>query len=269
MTRKRRFRKPDFTRRVYVIPSMVTTFNLFAGFYAIVAATQNAFFRGAIAIFIAGLFDNLDGKIARSTKTTSRFGVEYDSLCDLVSFGVAPAMVMYLWALRPLGRIGWLAAFLFAACGALRLARFNTQVGEVGISHFVGLPIPAAAGMSAATVLLYHRVGWVTHENPAAPYPAILLLMVFALSFLMVSNIEYESFKKPEFAKKKSFNVLVAAVLLLGLIAFEPEIGLFVVGLVYTGHGPVGWLYRRRKKAGTTETDLETPTEKEADTPAE
>ena len=125
------------------------------GFYALVSAIEGRFVHGAVAIIIAGMFDQLDGKIARATNTTSAFGVEYDSLADLMSFGVAPSIMVYLWALKLLGRIGWLAAFLFTVCGALRLARFNTQTSSSGSEYFTGLPIPAAAGLVATTILFY------------------------------------------------------------------------------------------------------------------
>ena len=145
----------------------------------------------------------LDGKIARATNTTSKFGIEYDSLADLISFGLAPGLMIYLWALKPLGRLGWLAAFLFMVCGALRLARFNTQVYSVKSDHFVGLPIPAAAGMLAATVLLHHRLGIGTSANKI-----LILILIYILYFLMVSSIKFYSFKKPELFKK--MNSLIA-----------------------------------------------------------
>ena len=152
MRKKQRFEGKKLRRGIFLLPNIFTTLNLFCGFYSIIASTSGKFLAAAVAIIIAGVFDWLDGKIARATNTTSRFGVEYDSLADLVSFGMAPGIMMYLWALQPLGRIGWLAAFLFAACGALRLARFNTQFGSISSKHFIGLPIPAAAGMNAVGV---------------------------------------------------------------------------------------------------------------------
>ncbi|NVM22766.1 MAG: CDP-diacylglycerol--serine O-phosphatidyltransferase, partial [Desulfobacterales bacterium] len=154
MKRKKRSKKKKSQRGIYILPNLLTSANLFCGFYAIVAATQGYFVKGAIAIMVAAVFDLLDGKIARFTHAVSKFGVEYDSLCDAISFGVAPGILVYLWALQPFGRLGWLAALLFVACGTLRLARFNTQIDIVSSEYFNGLPIPAAAFMISATVLL-------------------------------------------------------------------------------------------------------------------
>jgi CDP-diacylglycerol--serine O-phosphatidyltransferase len=141
-------------RSVYVLPNLFTTANLFCGFYAIIAALNYKFEISAIAILIANIFDIADGKVARITNTTSKFGVEYDSLCDLISFGVAPSLLIYCWALKPFGKFGWIASFLFTACGALRLARFNVMVSVSEKGRFTGLPIPGAASMIATTVLL-------------------------------------------------------------------------------------------------------------------
>jgi CDP-diacylglycerol--serine O-phosphatidyltransferase len=234
MKKHKQFEAKRLGRGIYFLPNLFTSLNLFCGFYAVIASINGRFVAAAVAIIIAGLFDNLDGKIARATNTTSAFGVEYDSLADLVSFGLAPGIMIYLWSLRPLGRIGWLAAFLFVACGALRLARFNTQVGKVNSDYFVGLPIPAAAGMCAVTVLLCNKLG-----IAFAIHPVIVLVMVYLLSFLMVSSIPYNSFKKPELFKKMNFNVLVASILIMIFIAAQPSIALFMVGAVYVLSGPV------------------------------
>jgi CDP-diacylglycerol---serine O-phosphatidyltransferase len=243
MNRNRRLKKANWQRGVFLLPNIVTSLNLFCGFYAIIVGIQGMYHKAAIAVLVAGLFDNLDGKIARATHTTSRFGVEYDSLADLVAFGLAPGLIMYLWALQPFGRMGWLAAFLFVACGALRLARFNTQAGTISSAYFVGLPIPAAAGMSMVTLLLYQRMGVIA---PANPY--VVLVEMYVLSFLMVSNVPYESFKKRDLANKKSFNSLVVALLVLMVIATEPWIGLFLCGMVYVLSGPVSSIVKRSKK---------------------
>lgn len=233
--------KDRFRRSIYLLPNLFTALNMFCGFYAVVAGIHGKFIAAAYAVIIAGIFDNLDGKIARATHSTSQFGVEFDSLADLVSFGVAPGLVMYLWALEPLGRIGWLAGFLFVACGALRLARFNTQVGSVSSRHFVGLPIPAAAGMSAATILFCHKTG----IEPQV-YPLAFLIMIYALSFLMVSTVRYPSFKNVDMLRNKSFNVLVAAILVLIFIAAQPPMALFLIGVIYVSSGPVLTLSRQR-----------------------
>jgi CDP-diacylglycerol--serine O-phosphatidyltransferase len=228
--------------------------NLFCGFYAIIAAIRGSFVAASVSILIAALFDALDGKIARVTKTTSRFGVEYDSLSDLISFGLAPGLMAFLWVLQPLGRLGWLAGFLFMACGALRLARFNTQVGAVSSEYFVGLPIPAGAGMVATTVLLCYRLGIGSNTNKV-----LILILLYALSFLMVSSIKYYSFKKPELFKKMNFNVLVGAILILIFIAAHPAIALFLLGLSYVLSGPIASAFRyksiKQKKAEASATE--------------
>ncbi len=234
MRRKKNENRTKPRRGIYILPNIFTSLNAFCGFYALISAIDGKFIHGAVAIIIAGVFDALDGKIARATNTTSTFGVEYDSLADLLSFGVAPSIMMYLWALKPLGRIGWLAAFLFAVCGALRLARFNTQSGSSSGEHFTGLPIPAAAGMIAVTLLFYHKLNLT--EKPNA---MLLLTFVYVLSFLMVSSIKYYSFKKFELFKKMNFNVLVAMILVIVFIAAQPSIALFLIGIVYLFSGPV------------------------------
>jgi CDP-diacylglycerol---serine O-phosphatidyltransferase len=239
MKRKKRFEKETFRRGIFLLPNIFTSLNLFCGFFAIIAAVDGKFTAAACAIFIAGLFDNLDGKIARATNTTSQFGVEYDSLADLISFGLAPAMMIYLWALRPMGRMGWLAGFLFMACGALRLARFNTQVGTISSKNFIGLPIPAAAGMNAATVLFCYKMDWSQSVNPF-----VILVMLYMLSFLMVSTIKYNSFKRPELFKSMGFNSLVVALLILIFIAAQPQIALFSIVLLYILSGPLSSVRR-------------------------
>ena len=256
MRRKDRLKKKRLPRGIYILPNIFTSLNLFCGFYAVVSAIGGSFIAASISILIAVLFDALDGKIARATKTTSRFGVEYDSLADLISFGLAPGLMMYLWVLKPLGRLGWLAAFLFMACGALRLARFNTQVGSISSEYFFGLPIPAAAGMVSTTVLLCHRLGIGSDANKV-----MMLILLYGLSFLMVSSIKYNSFKKPELFKKMNFNVLVAAILILIFIAAHPAIALFLLGLTYVLSGPFTALLRykslkqKQKKPETQEPD--------------
>jgi len=220
-------------RGIYILPNIFTSFNLFFGFYSTISAIRGQFEMAAVLIIIAAVFDMLDGKIARATRTTSKFGMEYDSLADLVSFGMAPSLMIYLWALQPYGRIGWLAAFLFTICGALRLARFNTQTGTVGSEYFVGLAIPAAAGMNATIVLLWYRLG-----IEGRPNAVLILLILYALSFLMVSSIKYNSFKKPEWFRKMNFNALVAFVLILIFVAAQPAIALFIFGAVYVSSGP-------------------------------
>ena len=232
--RKKASRKERFRRGIYLLPNLFTAMNMFCGFYAVIASIKGNFAAAAYAVIIAGVFDNLDGKIARATQSTSKFGVEFDSLADLISFGMAPGVMMYLWALSPLGRIGWLAAFLFVVCGALRLARFNTQVGTVSSEYFVGLPIPAGAGMVAATVLFCHHL-----DIQTLVHPFFFLVEIYLLSFVMVSTIPYYSFKKPALFRNRNFNVLVTAILILIFIAAQPPIALFLIGIVYVISGPL------------------------------
>jgi len=227
MSRKKRFKK-DKTHRgrgIYALPNILTSFNLFFGFYATVAAINQKFVAAAAAILIGVVFDILDGKVARATKTTSKFGVEYDSLADLMTFGLASGLMLYPWVLKPLAQFGWLGAFLFLACGALRLARFNAQ-GQNSAPHFTGLPIPAAAGMSASTVLFFSKIGF-------TPSPVAILILLYFLSFLMVSTLPFKSFKHVELFHRMKFNVLVAAVLMMIFIAAMPSIALFMIGAAY------------------------------------
>lgn len=232
MKKKPGFKKGSLRRGIYILPNIFTSLNFFCGFYSIVSSINGNFIAAATAIIIACLFDGMDGKIARATNTTSKFGLEYDSLADLVSFGLAPGLMVYLWALRPFGKIAWLAAFLFAICGALRLARFNTQAATAGSDYFTGLPIPSAAGMVSVTVLFYNRFG-----ITANILPELIIVMLYVLAFLMVSTFKYPSFKKADLFREMNFNILVAAVLILILIAYEPAIMLFVLGFTYVLSG--------------------------------
>ncbi|HFQ88674.1 MAG TPA: CDP-diacylglycerol--serine O-phosphatidyltransferase [Desulfobulbus sp.] len=234
------------SNRFHPVPCMLTCASLFSGFYSIVASINGHFFAAAVAILVAAVFDGLDGRVARLTGTTSRFGMELDSLCDLVSFGVAPAILAYLWALTPYGRYGWLAAFLYVATTALRLARFNSQSEETPGHDFVGLPCPAAAGMIATTVMFSRflgATGTVKHLS--------ILLLVYVISYLMVSTHRYLSFKQTNITRDKKFQVMVGMVLLLILLATEPPVTLFVASLVYMVSGPalaVHALVTRRRK---------------------
>ncbi len=238
-------RVESMRKGIYILPNLFTTGSLFAGFYSMVAGVNGDYRTAAIWVFAALICDGLDGKVARATGTTSKFGVEYDSLADLVAFGVAPGLLMYFWALKPFGRLGWLAAFLFVVCGALRLARFNVQVETVESKRFVGLPIPAAACMVSSTVLLFHHMGW-----PSSYKKLAILILIYLLAFLMVSSVKYYSFKDPEMIKKQPFGFLVLAVLLLIIIAAEPAIMMFVLFICYALSGPVAfivtWPRRRR-----------------------
>jgi CDP-diacylglycerol--serine O-phosphatidyltransferase len=234
-------------RGVYLLPNLLTTCGLFLGFFSIIKTIEGSYEVAAISILVAQVCDGLDGRIARLTKSTSRFGIEYDSLSDLIAFGVAPGILVYKWALEPWGTWGWLAASLYVACGALRLARFNVQVDTAKSKGFVGLPIPAAADTVASTVLLYYFLGGegATHKH------IILLVVIYALAALMVSNVSYESFKGVHFNPRQPLWILVALIVGMGFVIAQPQIFLFTAFLLYALSGPVAWLlgYRKRRRA--------------------
>ncbi len=245
--KKTEFKNPR--RRAYILPNLLTSLSLFAGFYSLVSSIDGKFVAAAWAILVSGIFDGLDGRVARITRTTSKFGLEYDSLADLVAFGVAPGILAFTWALRGFGRLGWLAAFLYVATTALRLARFNTlgSSGPGSKRFFLGLPCPSAAAMVATTVLMCHHLGI---SGPVHHYG--LLLMIYALSFLMVSNVRYFSFKEMQWLNQHPFRGLVALLLTMVVIAIEPKVTLFVLFLFYCLSGPLlyplsGFLLRRRE----------------------
>ena len=244
------------SRSIYLLPNLFTTGGLFGGFFAIIAASQGRFEAACLAIFIAAVLDGIDGRVARMTNTQSDFGMQYDSLADLVSFGMAPALVMYHWALvsmkldgSPFGKIGWLVAFLYAACAALRLARFNSQVAHVDKRVFVGLASPAAAGLVASFVWTFHDLGWSGSE---LRYAALAVTVVAGL--LMVSRIRYSSFKGsgdgPK-AERVPFAAMVGAIAVLIALVIDPPKLLFTATVLYALSGPALWLRRRRAAAGT------------------
>ncbi|HZR79645.1 MAG TPA: CDP-diacylglycerol--serine O-phosphatidyltransferase [Candidatus Binatia bacterium] len=232
---------------VYVLPNLFTTGGLFLGVYSIIASSRGDFLTAALCIVVAHVCDGLDGRIARLTNTTSQFGVEYDSLADLVAFGVAPGLMVYLWGLQTWGHWGWLAACLFVACGALRLARFNVQSSYASKRNFVGLPIPAAADMIAATVLLYYFLGG---DGPTAQRVPVLIL-VYALALLMVSNVPYYSFKDLDPRAHQPFYALVAIILVVKFVVAEPQMMLFGAAVAYVCSGPISLatsLLRRQRR---------------------
>jgi len=230
---------PRGRRGIYILPNLFTSASLFGGFYAIIATIQGRYEAAAVAIVISAIFDGLDGRIARFTRTTSDFGSEYDSLADLVAFGLAPGILAFRWALEPFGRLGWLAAFVYVVCGALRLARFNVQKATVDSGHFRGLPIPAAACLVASLVLFTGLLGGIPQESSMA-----ILVTIYVLSFLMVSTVRYTSLKKLDISNKKPFHVLVTIILIFIVIAYKPKIMLFLIMLVYVASGPITLLYR-------------------------
>jgi len=214
------------SRGIYLLPSILTTFGMFAGFYSIIASINGDFTLAAISIMIAMMWDTLDGRVARLTNTQSAFGAQYDSLSDLVSFGVAPALLVYEWSLSDMGRVGWLAAFIFLACAALRLARFNTQVGVSDKRYFQGLPSPAAAGVIASMIWLkFWKFEYFDFGIVSLSYYIGIGITIFC-GLLMVSNVRYYSFKELD-SKKASFRFLLAIVLSLIVLLSKPNIFLF------------------------------------------
>ena len=216
---------------MYILPNLFTLGNIFFGFVSIILSIDGEYVKAASLIFVAAFFDMFDGKVARATNSTSRFGVEFDSLADLISFGLAPGLLMYLWILKPLERLGWLGAFLFVVCGALRLARFNVLVDVVSSDRFIGLPIPCAAGMAAATVVFVEHFSNVAEIKEH--YLPLITLLVYLLGILMVSNIQYRSAKHVTLKGKSPFKLMVGASLLLIIIVLNHEIAFFTIGLAY------------------------------------
>ncbi len=233
-------------RGIYLLPNLFTTAALFAGFYAIVAAMNNRFEAAAVAVFIAMLLDGIDGRVARLTNTQTDFGAEYDSLADMVSFGLAPALVMYQWALSDLGKLGWLAAFIYAACAALRLARFNTQVGIADKRYFQGLPSPSAAAIVAGMVWSGAEV----FELAGKTMEEVAFLLTIVTGLLMVSNIRYHSFKGINFRERVPFVAILLAVLVIVVVSSNPPVMLFGGFLIYAISGPVlTVVFLRRRRA--------------------
>lgn len=220
---------------IYVVPNLLTTGNLFCGLYAIMAVFGANYVKAAIAILVALVFDVLDGQSARWTKTTSQFGIEYDSLADLVSFGVAPGVLIYSWALSGYGLLGIAMIFAFVGCGALRLARYNVLTGATDNRYFMGLPIPAAAGVLASLMLLDHHILRVGQEVK----PVLTLIVTLALAFLMVSTIRYTKFKGMRLLAGEGFMYVVWGVLVIMLIAAAPQIALFMLFAGYALSGVV------------------------------
>lgn len=230
-------------RGIYLLPNLFTTGAMFAGYYSITSAINHRFETAAITLFVAMILDGLDGRVARLTHTESEFGVEYDSLSDMVSFGVAPAMLMYLWALGDLGRMGLFAAFVHMAGGALRLARFNTQVATADKHFFQGLPSPAAAAILAGFVWMSVEYGY---DIGSISYLALILTILTGL--LMVSNFRYYSFKKIEIHDRVPFVAAIAIMLGIAFIMTQPQDMLFILAIAYMVSGPLVTLVMRRRK---------------------
>lgn len=228
-------------RGIYLLPNLLTTAALFAGFYSIVQAMNGRYEAAAVAIFIAMVMDGLDGRVARMTRTQSAFGAEYDSLSDMVSFGVAPALVIYVWALKEMGKLGWIAAFVYCASAALRLARFNTQHDDVADKRFFqGLPSPAAAALIAGLI-------WVMHDYGIKGYDIRWLawgVTLFA-GLTMVTNFRFYSGKDINLRRSVPFTVVLLIVLGFILISIDPAQVLFAAFVLYALSGYIDWLWQR------------------------
>ncbi len=234
-------------RGIYLLPSVLTTFGMFAGFYSIISSINGDFTIAAISIMIAMMWDTLDGRVARLTNTQSGFGAEYDSLADLVSFGLAPAILVYQWTLYELGRFGWLAAFVYLTCAALRLARFNTQVGIAEKRYFQGLPSPAAAGVIASMIWLkiWTFASFDLDVISLGYYLGAGITILCGL--LMVSNLRYYSFKELD-SKKASFKFLLIVIMSLIILVYKPNIILFTGFFIYLLSGPIITIIGLNKK---------------------
>lgn len=236
------------SKGIYLWPNLITTAALLSGFYSIIASSNNEFVHAIFAIFLAALLDGLDGRVARWTGAQSAFGEQYDSLSDMLSFGVAPAMLMFNWALEPLGRIGLACAFIYTACAAFRLARFNVQIGTVDKRYFIGLASPLAAILVISAV-------WVGIDNPDLfivtdrLWQVIYAVVIVIAGLLMISNVKYFSFKQLD-RQRVPFAVMLPVVLILGAVIYNIPIGILIVALIYALSGIVTTLNSRNSQAG-------------------
>lgn len=227
--------KQVVSRGVYLAPNLITTLSLLSGFYSILASTQGEFYKASLAIFLSAILDGADGRVARMLNAQSPFGEQYDSLADMLAFGVAPAILVYSFALQPLGRLGLGCAFVFTACAAFRLARFNVQIGEVDKEYFVGLASPLAAILVTAAVMVA-----VDHNEWVGQYDALVMglfaMWIVVCGLLMVSNVKYYSFK--EFDKKRvPFVVLIIGVLVMSIVLYDIPVGILAIGIIYALSG--------------------------------
>lgn len=254
-TEKPAVRRPSLRRRsVYLLPNAITTAALFCGFYAIVIAMNRRFDHAAIAIFIAMVLDGLDGRVARMTKTQSEFGAQYDSIADMVSFGVAPALVIYEWGLIDMGKWGWVAAFIYCSCAALRLARFNTNIGIVDKRYFQGLPSPSAAALVAGFVLLA-----VDLQLPAHEYKWVAWGITLFAGLTMISNVPFYSFKTKNYRRRVPYTSIFLFTLVLVAIVIDPPIMLFtlVSAFALSGYGIFFWRLIKGKPVSLIETNVD------------
>ena len=236
--------KKEKLKGVYLLPNLFTTAALFSGFYAIVSGFNGKFEHAAAAIFIAGLFDAADGRVARMMNAQSKFGAEYDSLSDMVSFGVAPAMVMFSFALSGLGKFGWMMAFIYVACAALRLARFNTMVDTADKNYFTGLASPAAAGLIAGAVWVCFDVG-IYAENLPYELAVVFGLVTGVVGMLMIMNVQYNSFKGIDFRARVPFVFMIVLIFVFGIVMLDPPRVLLAVACLYALSGPVSAVFRK------------------------
>jgi CDP-diacylglycerol--serine O-phosphatidyltransferase len=243
---------------IYILPNLITMTSMFAGFYSIIASLNSDYERAAWAILIASVFDALDGWVARMTHTATRFGIEMDSLADVISFGVAPGFLAYTWTLFSFGKVGWLGSFFLVACAALRLARFNVQMGSTEKKHFTGLPTPASALVIATTVLAYPEIIEILEHLKLERLADVVgkdywvLALTFLLAGLMVSNITYHSLKEANLKERRPFGILVIIAAFLAVVAYHPALVLFLVSISYVAVGIAEALYKllgRRKPA--------------------
>jgi len=253
-------RKVRMKKGIYLLPNLFTSASLFCGFYSMIASFKEHFVPASIAVLVSVIFDGLDGRVARLTNTTSKFGAEYDSLADVIAFGVAPALLAYSWSLSIYGKWGWIVAFLFVLCGALRLARYNIQIGIIESKVFNGLPIPAAASVIATMVIFFDYVG-----AEGKFHNLFIMVFVIIISLLMVSSVKYYSFKDMSLLARKPFTIFFWSTILLIIIVAEPEIMFFVIFLGYALSGPVWWVIKfdRKTHPKAVETNQDMKNEKQ------
>ncbi|WP_440615347.1 CDP-diacylglycerol--serine O-phosphatidyltransferase [Cysteiniphilum sp. 6C5] len=235
------------SKSIYILPNLFTSASLFAGFYAIIAAFNSHFVLASVCIYVAAIMDSLDGRVARLTNTQSAFGAEYDSLADIVSFGVAPALIIYFWAVKHLDQFGWAVAFIYLACVALRLARFNTQLDDNSPDskrYFTGLPCPASAATIAGFVWFCNTLGHTSAEGWVTFFATIITLY---LSAMMVSNIKFRSFKDYDLKGKVVFTQTVFVVFIIAIIFIDPSVTLFVIFMVYALSGSVARIFKGKQ----------------------
>jgi len=244
--------KTERRRGIYLLPNLFTTAALFSGFYAIISGVNGNFESASIAIFVSMIFDGLDGRVARLTNTQSKFGEQYDSLADMVSFGAAPALVMFSWALSGLGKFGWACSFIYLACAALRLARFNAMIDTADKNFFTGLASPAAASVVAGLVWVGHELGWSGELMPVVLSYVVGTVTAF-VGLLRIANIRYNSFKGIDLRGRVPFVVLLIVVLVFALVTVDPARVLLATAVIYASSGPVQFILGKLKSAKSTQ----------------